>query len=171
MGTPSIFHGVLQYSASFLTQRAQQPVRIEGRRRLSAHSCDLRGDCGILQKDASGRLFTAPRGCSPRCAGVLRSPRKRQPSKRRLTPIVPTHETAFSPVAKKAAKGNIRQPQIFYVRENSRLLHRRRATTGGFAQRTCLSQPKLEVDRRSVVRRRSGFPGTVADVSVPQTMT
>jgi hypothetical protein len=54
----------------------------------------------------------------------LRSPRKRQPSKRRLTPIVPTHETAFSPVAKKAAKGNIRQPQIFYVRENSRLLHR-----------------------------------------------
>jgi len=65
------------------------------------------------------RLFTAPRGCSPRCAGVWRSPRKRQPSKRRLTPIVPTHETAFSPVAKKAAKGNIRQPQIFYVRENS----------------------------------------------------
>jgi len=76
-----------------------------------------------------------------------------------------------TPVAKKAAKGNIRQPQIFYVRENSRLLHRRRATTGGFAQRTFLSQPKLEVDRRSVVRRRSGFPGTVADVSVPQTMT
>jgi hypothetical protein len=73
---------------------------------------------------ASRRFAGLRSACSPRCAGVLRSPRKRQPSKRRLTPIVPTHETAFSPVAKKAAKGNIRQPQIFYVRENSRLLHR-----------------------------------------------
>jgi len=78
------------------------------------------GDGSTQQKASSGRLFTPPGGCSPRCAGVLRSPRKRQHLQRRLTPLVPTRESAFSPIAKKAAKGN----RKFYGGKDSRLLRR-----------------------------------------------
>ena len=54
--------------------------------------------------DASGCLFAASRGCSTRCAGVLRSPRKRQPLQHQLSSIDSTPEPAFSLVEKRAAK-------------------------------------------------------------------
>ena len=84
-----------------MCQPAQFPISLMRRKDL--------GDGSTQQKASSGRLFTPPGGCSPRCAGVLRSPRKRQPLQRQLTPIASTREVAFSSVAKrrqKATKGN-----------------------------------------------------------------
>ena len=59
---------------------------------------------------ASWSLFAPSRGCCSRCAGVLRSPRKRQPLQHQLSSIDSTPGPAFSLVAKRAVKGNKRQP-------------------------------------------------------------